>query len=827
MTARYRVYARDVLYRNLGEINDYGSLSAELRFNDVGGWHLRASASSRAASLLTETGGIIITRDNLDGLGPHVVFSGPVTDVNLDAESLEVAGASDELLFVERVASPDPAADGSAGDPYATEHDLREGTASTVLREYVSVNCGPDAITRRTVPQLTLGTDLGVGSYVYGQARWIGLLALLQDLALAGGGLRFRLLQSDAAVGEIVFTVTEATDRTASVVISQGRKTLGAWKRTIVRPPATYVYVLGQGEGINRQVIEGGDGATAAAYGRYAEWVADRRDTNDVLKLEQERSNLLAEGSEARIVSYTPLDAPSGTWGIDYDLGDLVTVITPDGEQLDEVVRGVDLTLSVPTSGTATAEVQPIVSTPGDVADDPASRQERAVNRRVSNLERNIDSLASILTVQWNVGDYRMTARTVAAPGWLLCQGQAVSRTTYAALFDVIGTTYGPGDGSTTFNLPDWRDRFPVGAGLTYVLGESGGASTADLSHTHTLSNHTHDLASHVHGLNSHTHDLASHTHTGPSHTHGAGTYAGPSHTHAAGTLAGPSHTHAAGTLAGPSHTHDLSDHVHGLNGHTHDLASHTHDPGTFAGPSHTHAAGTYAGPSHTHAAGTYAGPSHTHTLDHFHDHSHSGTTDAPSATSNRQDGANSVASATHTHTFSTNSDTSAPNTTTTSASGTGSVTGSSAADGTGSVTGSSAAGGTGAVTGTSAGPSTNTSGAPSTTNTDVPGPNASGSGGTGAVTGSSAAGGTGSVTGSTASEGTGSVTGTSGSGGTGDTGTPSVNTSGLPSTTNTQTPGPNTSGTPSTNTSGSGGSAAQSIVPPYRAVNYEVYAGA
>ena len=55
-----------------------------------------------------------------------------------------------------------------------------------------------------------------------------------------------------------------------------------------------------------------------------------------------------------------------------------------------------------------------------------------------------------------------------AAPtGWLLAAGSAVSRTTYATLFAAIGTTYGAGDGSTTFNLPDFRGVFPKGTGTT------------------------------------------------------------------------------------------------------------------------------------------------------------------------------------------------------------------------------------------------------------------------------------------------------------------------------------------------------------------------
>ncbi len=52
-----------------------------------------------------------------------------------------------------------------------------------------------------------------------------------------------------------------------------------------------------------------------------------------------------------------------------------------------------------------------------------------------------------------------------APAGWLLCDGAAVSRTTYSALFAVVGTTFGSGNGSTTFNVPDLRGRVPVGAG--------------------------------------------------------------------------------------------------------------------------------------------------------------------------------------------------------------------------------------------------------------------------------------------------------------------------------------------------------------------------
>ena len=84
-------------------------------------------------------------------------------------------------------------------------------------------------------------------------------------------------------------------------------------------------------------------------------------------------------------------------------------------------------------------------------------------------------------------GVVNMWAINTAPTGWLICAGAAVSRTTYAALFAIIGTTFGVGDGSTTFNLPDYRDRMPIGAGTTYSANSQGGSKDAVVvSHTHS-----------------------------------------------------------------------------------------------------------------------------------------------------------------------------------------------------------------------------------------------------------------------------------------------------------------------------------------------------
>jgi len=100
-------------------------------------------------------------------------------------------------------------------------------------------------------------------------------------------------------------------------------------------------------------------------------------------------------------------------------------------------------------------------------------------------------------------------AGTAAPSGWLVCDGSAISRTTYAALFAVIGTTWGAGDGSTTFNIPALSRKTTVGSGgvgtgvLGNAVGNTGGAESVtptQVAHTHTSNSHTHSM-SHRHGV--------------------------------------------------------------------------------------------------------------------------------------------------------------------------------------------------------------------------------------------------------------------------------------------------------------------------------------
>ena len=140
------------------------------------------------------------------------------------------------------------------------------------------------------------------------------------------------------------------------------------------------------------------------------------------------------------------------------------------------------------------------------------------------------------------IGSIIMYGGSSAPTGYLLCDGTAVSRSTYSALFAITSTAFGTGDGSTTFNLPDLRQRFPLGkaaSGTGSTLGGTGGT----IDHLHTI-----DPASTA------TSSDGSHNHTGVTGT--------PSTTVAAtnltGSAASTTHTHTISSDGAHTHTVDI-----------------------------------------------------------------------------------------------------------------------------------------------------------------------------------------------------------------------------------------------------------------------------
>jgi microcystin-dependent protein len=139
--------------------------------------------------------------------------------------------------------------------------------------------------------------------------------------------------------------------------------------------------------------------------------------------------------------------------------------------------------------------------------------------------------IAGLPTVPTGAGFVWYTS--TAPTGYLICDGSTVSRTTYANLFALFGTTFGAGDGATTFALPDLRRRFPMGKSSSDTLAGTGGTFN--------------------------------HTHTGPSHTHGAGSYTTGTHDHTGVTGTGSNEEERQPGAGAPydiqnvDHTHTIS----------------------------------------------------------------------------------------------------------------------------------------------------------------------------------------------------------------------------------------------------------------------------
>ena len=156
----------------------------------------------------------------------------------------------------------------------------------------------------------------------------------------------------------------------------------------------------------------------------------------------------------------------------------------------------------------------------------------------------------AIVTLGAAPGDIKATAAANVPDGWLECDGSAVGRAAYPALFAAVGDAYGPGDETTTFNLPDFRGRVVVGKSAALVHGDTGGAET------HVLT--TNEMPSHSHGAGTLTADDAGeHSHRVPADI--TSDLSDPQRTAISGRPLVDLETEFINTSEAGSHTHDIS----------------------------------------------------------------------------------------------------------------------------------------------------------------------------------------------------------------------------------------------------------------------------
>ena len=207
----------------------------------------------------------------------------------------------------------------------------------------------------------------------------------------------------------------------------------------------------------------------------------------------------------------------SGQTGVSVPAGAKVVLVS-NGTDVVTAINNVGSTLTVPYGGTGATSATAYAVLCGGTTSTGAHQSIASVGTSGQVLTSNgAGALPTFQTPNPFASGMLMPYAGSSAPtGWLLCYGQAISRSTYADLFSAIGTTYGVGDNSTTFNVPDFRGRSAFGkdnmggtaaSRLTTAgsgvdgstLGASGG-DQALASHTHTATSpvtdpgHTHSL---------------------------------------------------------------------------------------------------------------------------------------------------------------------------------------------------------------------------------------------------------------------------------------------------------------------------------------------
>ena len=158
------------------------------------------------------------------------------------------------------------------------------------------------------------------------------------------------------------------------------------------------------------------------------------------------------------------------TSGLVKNVTDLQTTVGDSTSGLVKDVTDLQTTVGDSTSGLV-KDVTDLQTTVGD---------------STSGLVKDVNDLMAFISPSGMISAY---GGSVAPTGWLICDGSAVSRTDYADLFNVIGTNFGAGDGSTTFNIPDLRGKFAEGVPTSGTLGANVSAGLPNITGTFNADN--------------------------------------------------------------------------------------------------------------------------------------------------------------------------------------------------------------------------------------------------------------------------------------------------------------------------------------------------
>lgn len=362
---------------------DWLSLDATLRFNEPGSGSVDLVAHPYVMAQLQPGNRLTIIRDGTIWMaGPLEIpqdFSWGIGGTGEAPPGKVTVHFSDDLARpAGYITWPAPASAWSAQPN--TARQILSTNAETIIRTLVNENCGPGAQVARRIPHFALGSVAGVGTTTKVNTRFEALLAACRRVAIDGGGLGFRTRQT---ASQIEFEVYAPADRTATARFSEGLGNLRAVTYKQSAPTVTHALVTGSDQATPRAYVEVADTAAAAAWWRVEQLVSGSADNNTAGELTQDGTEALAGGAAPVELATVTVDTEDLRAGVDYGLGDKVTVALPTGVEVADLVRSIHLQ-ATPDSG---EYMTSLIGSPEATSDPQMVRLVRELGRRLGRIE--------------------------------------------------------------------------------------------------------------------------------------------------------------------------------------------------------------------------------------------------------------------------------------------------------------------------------------------------------------------------------------------------------------------------------------------------------
>nr|WP_202516593.1 siphovirus ReqiPepy6 Gp37-like family protein [Streptomyces sp. SID161] len=364
-------------------LTDWSSLDATLSFNEPGSGSVDLVAHAEVMAQLQPGNRLMVIRDGAVWMAgqmeiPQDYTWGIAGEGEPPPGKVTVNFTDDLALAAGYLTWPAPGSAWSA-QPESTRK-ITNVSAETAIRTLVDENCGPGALAARRIPHFALAPLAGVGTTVSVTTRLERLLDVCRRVATDGGGLGFRTRQAGS---QILFEVYAPADRTATARFSTGLGNLRGFTYKRSAPTVTHALITGSDQAVPRPYVEIADAAAAAGWWRVEQLVDSSAASNDNGELTQEGRQALAEGAAPVELATVTVDTDDLKAGLDFGLGDRVTVALPTGQEVRDLVRSIHLQASPETGEFVTS----LIGSPDATTDPQMVRLVRELGRRLGRLE--------------------------------------------------------------------------------------------------------------------------------------------------------------------------------------------------------------------------------------------------------------------------------------------------------------------------------------------------------------------------------------------------------------------------------------------------------